>query len=280
LRVNPDLAANFLTILVSPSEAWKLIAISPLQRRITKRYNLYMKPADSEEYVGAGSTNSTRPITTPTLIVVLSLIIIAGSVFPITFGFVRILCFFAFNVVLVYAISLAAASRLPLHSRMGIGYLLATGLAYFWAGFFGLRDSGQIVTFLIFRNSLVFPLAALTHAIQTCVSTHPCQSQDLGYVWPESIRHLSEIVMAFALVAIGAAVAMFRRIRVGYIVWLVFVLIAVTASVWNILGDFIVARGGGTEFDFSSVDYVYPVFWTASYVLAYWFARLEPRVHA
>jgi hypothetical protein len=213
-----------------------------------------MEPTDFTKYVGADQTSSARSkLTIPILVVVLSLTGIVGPLFQ---GFVGILCFLAFNVVLVYAISLASASSVPLHSRLGIGYLLATGLAYFWAGVFGLRDSGEIVASLIFRNSLVSPLAALTHAIQTCAGAHP-----------------------FALVAIGAAVAMFRKIRVGHLVWLVFVLITVTASVWNILGDFVVARGGGPEFDFSSVDYVYPVFWTASYALAYWLARLEPKLH-
>jgi hypothetical protein len=230
--------------------------------------------------VGANQTDGARPkLTTPRLIAVLSLTIILGSVFPVAFGVVRILGFLALNVILVYVISLASGSSVPLHGRLGIGYLLATGLAYFWAGVFGLRDSDKIVALLFFRNSLVFPLASMTHAIQTCVTSHPCRSQDLLYEWPESTRNLSGIVIVVALVTIGAAVAMFRKIRVGYLVWLLFVLITVTASIWNILEDFIVARGGGPEFNFSSVDYVYSVFWTASYAFAYWLARLKPKLH-
>jgi hypothetical protein len=130
---------------------------------------------------------------------------------------------------------------------------------------------------VFFRNSLVFPVAAFTHAIQTCVITHPCLSPNLTYLWPESTGDLSEIVIGFALVALGAAVAMSRKARIGYFVWIVFVVIAVSASLWNILGDFVAARAGGPRFDLSSVDYIDPLFWSCSYALAYWLACVEDR---
>jgi hypothetical protein len=230
----------------------------------------------TNKYVGGSQTSGTwLRLKTPILAMALFLTLVVSLPAPLP---VLLLCLLGFSALLVYALLMVFGSSLPRHKRLAIGYLLASALAYFWAGVFGLRDSSELLAVLIFRNSLVFPVAALTHAIQTCAVTHPCQSRDLAYVWPESTRGLSEIVIGFALVAMGAAVAMLRKARIGYLFWMVFVVIAVTGSAWNIVGDFLAARGGGPRFDLSSVDYIYPVFWSSSYALAYWLACVDDRL--
>ena len=52
------------------------------------------------------------------------------------------------------------------------------------------------------------------HAVQTCVSTHLCQPRNLVYLWPESLHHLSEIVIVLALIAV-AMTAILRIIKIG-----------------------------------------------------------------
>jgi len=165
--------------------------------------------------------------------------------------------------------------ELPRYQRVAIGYLIVVGLIYFWAGVFANRVFSELVAYFFFRHSLVFPIAALAHAIGTCVSVYPCRLSDLGYSWPESASDLSSLVIVFAGVGIAAAIAMFWRIRIAYWVWLGLVVISVCASVWNILAVVLPTYPRPYVVDLSSGEYIDPVCWAASCGLAYWFARLK-----
>ena len=169
----------------------------------------------------------------------------------------------------------SASESLPLHRRFAIGYLFATGLAYLWAGLGGLSGDNSILTSFFFRNSLVFPIATISHAIRTCASMNPCRLSELGYVWPKSTHSLAEAVIIVAVIAVGAAVAMFWNIKFGYFIWLGLVITCVIATVWNILGDFLIARGGGARFDLGDKYYIIPTIWSLTYAGAYWLARFS-----
>lgn len=169
----------------------------------------------------------------------------------------------------------APRESVPIHSRFAIGYLLATGLSYIWIGFCGLGKDNSILTHVFFRNSLVFPIATISHAIRTCASMNPCRLAELGYVWPESMHSLAEATIIIAVVAVGAALAMFWKIKLGYFTWLVLVITCGIASVWSILGDFLIARSGGARFEPGDEYYIIPVVWSLTYTAAYWLARLS-----
>jgi hypothetical protein len=191
----------------------------------------------------------------------------------------RLLWFLVFNVALVYGICLGSDPDLPLYRRVGIGYLLTVSLAHFWAGVFGTNVSSELVANLFFSHSLVLPLAALTHAIRTCVSIYPCRLSDLGYSLPESPRDLSPVVIVLAGIGVAAAIAMLKRVRIAYFVWLGLVVISVCASLWNIVAVVLPTYPRPYVVDLSSGEYIDPLCWSVSCGLAYWFACREDKAH-
>lgn len=89
---------------------------------------------------------------------------------------------------------------------------------------------------------------------------------------PRKCRNKTQVVIAVGLVAVAAAVAMLRKIKIGYHIWFVIIVITILASLWDVCGNFLIARDGGPRFDFSDAEHMFTVFWVLTYAAAYWLA--------
>lgn len=183
--------------------------------------------------------------------------------------------FLFFNVVAICWLGVSLDRTMPKSRRLAIMYLFCVGLFYFAAGIAGsspVRSTSSVAYFLL-ADSAVFPAAALVHAITSHANSYPGSLYEVT----ENLHLLSVVVTYCGVAAIAAAVAMTKKLKIGYFVWLGLTTVSSFASLWCLAMDAL-QRVGPTD------SQCWAFIWTTSYVLGYWAARsgadVGPRVVA
>lgn len=126
--------------------------------------------------------------------------------------------FLFFNVVAICWLGVSLDRTMPKSRRLAIMYLFCVGLFYFAAGIAGsspVRSTSSVAYFLL-ADSAVFPAAALVHAITSHANSYPGSLYEVT----ENLHLLSVVVTYCGVAAIAAAVAMTKKLKIGYFVWL------------------------------------------------------------
>jgi len=215
-----------------------------------------------------------RPVPVALVIVVAAALTWSGP------GPTKILFFAVFILVLIHEISLISGEDLPPHKKWATGFLLFAAIAYLWMGLLGVSENNEIPAYFFLFRSSAFPIASLFSAVASCVTGQPCRLSTLGYAGPNSLRELSGYVVAVSSIAVFASFAMLRKLRIGYAVWLLIIIMMAIASLWDIAGSMLRARLVGVPFDIGRIEYILTVLWSLSCAGAFWVSCFSEKSYA
>jgi hypothetical protein len=138
--------------------------------------------------------------------------------------------------------------------RLGMAYLLVTGIIYAYAGAWGLYPEPNLI------EPFMWSLLVSPYIWITLVTSH---GGGYGAVLEEPHRFSSAIVLCLGLIAVGAALAMSRSKKIGYQIWM-----ALLCLIIFLIGGYVVAA-----IRFSAGPVLgFVCGWLITYIVAFWLA--------
>lgn len=181
---------------------------------------------------------------------------------------------------LTYGFSLFCSTEMPAYRRFSIGYLTFVGVSYVLAGVFGLIPNWDLFEIWMW-NLLISPYPLLT-VLKGIVYTRPFRIDKLPYTTlPIPDRNpllnfwFSIAVTVVGVIAVAAAVAMAKRKKAAYNLWLALVGLSILEAMAYVLAD--AGKWGMPQYRYNGPSVssltIVSLCWAVSYAAAYLVAR-------
>lgn len=196
--------------------------------------------------------------------------------FPSVRGPVAFLLFLLANAAFFLSLWISFDFRLPDRARFAMTYLAAASLVHLWAGSLAVQRNGDIVAALLFIFTAINCTAQFFHGIATCLVSRPFAGKSLACDWIDDLSSVGVIVIIVSLTALTGVVAMSRRLKFGYYIWLTLISTCAVSGLWMLIINAIVSVDGYSLYHTEPGGAVWiPLLWPTSFAIAYWFARAD-----